>query len=110
MTGTAEAMTAALTDAQAAQLREAAEQATPGPWYYKRTDDEQREILSEGKHVAIVQVQQSEGQRVANAAYIALANPATILALLDERKEWLAAERRDRMRGRRPRQDVHAGR
>lgn len=111
-------MTAPLTDAQAAQLREAAQKATPGPWkhttYMSGTQNVEYpgsrgmtftdQVLasdasaicyeSDAQPLPFINIshrQEDQGedidpQRSLNAAYIALANPANILALLDERE------------------------
>ncbi len=83
------------TDDIASRLRSAAELATPGPWVdvvtpYAKGDPSNGPVYD-------VQVKAAGGERVAhlsddadsvdgaNAAYIALANPENVLALLDER-------------------------
>lgn len=85
-------MTAPLTDAQIQSLREAAQKATPGPWtgHWVRMGGD-ASIAAGENLVASVRYESDTTRRDANAAYIALANPATILALLDEREEFLAA-------------------
>lgn len=69
-----------------ARLREAAEKATPGPWFVWSSGAANDSPLVRGRSDALIvaTVNRHIGPRVAdNAAFIALANPATILALLD---------------------------
>ena len=74
------------------ELRQLALAATPGPWNLGLTSDEIRMVLSGDSYICHVQVHQTpracgewqERERIANAAYLAAANPAAVLALLDE--------------------------
>jgi len=77
-----------VTDEQRAELRRLAEAATPGPWAYAPISAES-EL---GKHLP-----RRTEQEEADARYIAAADPAAVLALLDER-DALAAEV-ERLRG-----------
>lgn len=103
-----------LTDEQIAALRALAEQATPGPWAYEATAeksndwavgqafDEHGHPLSgrldtsvewlEDRIITRRLIGESEdAPRLADAAYIAAANPAVLLALLIEMQEWRTA-------------------
>jgi hypothetical protein len=74
------------------ELRQLAMAATPGPWNLGLTSGEIRMVLSGDSYICHVQVHQTprscgewqERQRIANTAYLAAANPAAVLALLDE--------------------------
>lgn len=70
-------------------LRQVAEAATPGPWGVTQDEDSgARMVFSGDIHLCDV----SEWSRwLGNAAYIAAANPATMLALLDEVEALRAA-------------------
>lgn len=74
-----------MTDTELDALEAAAKAATPGPWEY---DDADEDMAALG----------AENQRVKDAAYIAAANPSTVLELIQElrqaRKErdWLAEQ------------------
>ena len=72
-------------------LREAAEKATPGDWKYSTFDCA---ITDDTSSLAIVRMDSghlNDEQSALNGAFIAAANPATVLALLDELE---AAEKR----------------
>lgn len=73
-----------MTDEQMAALRAAAEKATPGPWNTNGYNENEVDA-NDGRIVAICFGPEShtEPAALANAAYIALANPAAVLALLD---------------------------
>ena len=65
-------------------LREAAERATPGDWKYSTFDCA---ITDDTSSLAIVRMDSghlNDEQSALNGAFIAAANPATVLALLDE--------------------------
>ncbi|MDZ5639022.1 ead/Ea22-like family protein [Enterobacter sp. A103] len=67
-------------------LREAAEKATPGDWKYSTFDCA---ITDDTSSLAIVRMDSghlNDEQSALNGAFIAAANPATVLALLDELK------------------------
>lgn len=74
------------------ELRQLAMAATPGPWNLGLTSDEIRMVLGNDDYICHAQIYQTprscglwqEPQRIANATYIAAANPAAVLALLDE--------------------------
>jgi hypothetical protein len=73
-------------------LREAAEKATPGDWKYSTFDCA---ITDDTSSLAIVRMDSghlNDEQSALNGAFIAAANPATVLALLDELE---AAEKRN---------------
>ena len=77
------------------ELRRAAEAATPGPWCAFISSDVS-EVQKENNHRdAVVHWSGFDAgdlpkrQRPKDALFIALANPATILALLDEREKLL---------------------
>lgn len=74
------------------ELRAAAEAATPGPWR-KVSDlmDQSRPWVENGESWLIVKTEGRLSADRENATFIALANPATITALLDERDSLLAA-------------------
>jgi hypothetical protein len=74
------------------QLKQAAIAATPGPWLYVRLDEWSHSVctrhgeLPDGSpsYWAVASInKQREPEHEANAAFIAAANPATILALLE---------------------------
>ena len=74
------------------QLKQAAMAATPGPWLYVRLDEWSHSVctrhgeLPDGSpsYWAIASInKQREPEHEANASFIAAANPATILALLE---------------------------
>lgn len=74
------------------QLKKAAFKATPGPWVYVRLDEWSHSVctkhgeLPDGSpsYWAVASInKQREPEHEANAALIAAANPATILALLE---------------------------
>ncbi|HFK5704786.1 TPA: ead/Ea22-like family protein [Enterobacter roggenkampii] len=74
-------------------LREAAEKATPGPWGIARNG---KTITSNQSHPVAVVTEDfhrllANGKTGGDAEFIAAANPATVLALLDELE---AAEKR----------------
>ncbi|WP_320732814.1 ead/Ea22-like family protein [Enterobacter roggenkampii] len=65
-------------------LREAAEKATPGDWKYSSFDCA---ITDDTSSLAVVRMDSghlNDEQSALNGAFIAAANPATVLALLDE--------------------------
>ena len=65
-------------------LREAADKATPGDWEYSSFDGA---ITDDTSSLAIVRMDSghlNDEQSALNGAFIAAANPATVLALLDE--------------------------
>ncbi len=76
-------------------LREAAEKATPGPWKHYRNKLRPNfggvinEVQSAERKVPVIQwsgfdnSNKAEAKHAANARFIALANPTTILSLLD---------------------------
>ncbi|MBT1883663.1 ead/Ea22-like family protein [Enterobacter mori] len=73
-------------------LREAAEKATPGDWKYSTFDCA---ITDDTSSLAIVRMDSghlNDEQSALNGAFIAAANPATVLAQLDELE---AAEKRN---------------
>lgn len=78
-----------MTDAELNALEAAAKAATPGPWTAKEGPDFS-EIFANDKNIALV------GSQHVDAAYIAAANPATILELIAElrqakaKQKWLA--------------------
>lgn len=77
-----------------AELRRLAEAATPGEWSYE-PDDEWSSmgwLMSDQLILALIlaRIEGDSAQQADNAAYIAAANPNTILALLDERAALLA--------------------
>ncbi|EFR7529453.1 ead/Ea22-like family protein, partial [Salmonella enterica] len=67
-------------------LREAAEKATRGPWEMERENIRFTDEDGYTKHLAYVQQGDDvdDKQDHYNTAFIAAANPATMLALLDE--------------------------
>lgn len=76
-------------------LREAAERATPGDWKYSTFDCA---ITDDTSSLAVVRMDSghlNDEQSALNGAFIAAANPATVLALLDELE---AAERQSAVR------------
>ncbi|HCR5193046.1 ead/Ea22-like family protein [Escherichia coli] len=73
------------------ELREAAEKATPGPWeYYPGNTSIEYKVDSmvedQGSIVYVDSGDFTQKQTDLNGAFIAAANPATVLALLDERE------------------------
>ncbi|MDD8380251.1 ead/Ea22-like family protein [Escherichia coli] len=82
-------------------LREAAEKATPGPWeYYPGNTSIEYNVDSmvedQGSIVYVDSGDFTQKQTDLNGAFIAAANPATVLALLDERERNLQyIKRRD---------------
>lgn len=71
------------------ELREAAEKATPGPWeYYPGNTSIEYNVDSmvedQGSIVYVDSGDFTQKQTDLNGAFIAAANPATVLALLDE--------------------------
>ena len=73
------------------ELRALALAATPGPWKTDRhLGSRSGEVLicfdaqDRGRGIAIAETVPGTGEEYCNAAYIAAANPATVLALLDE--------------------------
>ena len=83
------------------ELREAAEKATPGPWeYYPGNTCIEYNVDSmvedQGSIVYVDSGDFTQKQTDLNGAFIAAANPATVLALLDERERNLQyIKRRD---------------
>lgn len=77
-----------LTDAELAELRARAEAATPGEWERPSFPQDHRIVARQGsaeQTIAEVRwVPPTWATRGANADFIALANPATVLRLLDE--------------------------
>ena len=80
------------------ELKRLAEAATPGPWGYDYDDQDHDTcigILWGTNHYAIATIpyngQVSDEKVTATARLIAAANPATILALIQQRDELLAA-------------------
>lgn len=77
------------------ELEKAAEAATPGPWHVEDMSDEPCVIAGEQYICQTIYDHQSGTYRsdpnghTKDALYIALANPTTILALLDEREKLL---------------------
>lgn len=69
------------------KLRELAQKATPGQWELRFFSDKtvvaQEKRRGEFRELLLV-VRQPRERHVRNAAFIAAANPATVLALLDE--------------------------
>jgi hypothetical protein len=66
-------------------LREAAETATPGPWVEKRGEVTTADYEVEGAtYLDLICNCEIVGTESPNAEFIAAANPATVLALLDE--------------------------
>lgn len=76
-----------MTDYQ--ELRRLAEQATPGPWDFDPGDKVRKARVTQSANEYGVMDAFIPGtmNRYHDAAYIAAANPATILALLSERQE-----------------------
>lgn len=73
-------------------LREAAEKATPGEWKRMMRNSDELMTTFHGVAIGNVFVELTTGKRdIFDAEFIAAANPATILALLDELE---AAEKR----------------
>ncbi|MBJ9599681.1 ead/Ea22-like family protein [Citrobacter werkmanii] len=64
-------------------LREAAEKATPGPWRYLKTTPFMDAEISAKNHTRVVNLLAGD-VTANNSEFIAAANPATVLALLDE--------------------------
>lgn len=69
------------------KLRELAQNATPGPWVLRFFSD--KTVVTQEKRrgefrALLLMVRQPRERHVSNAAFIAAANPATVLALLDE--------------------------
>ena len=87
-------------DKLAQQMREAAQKATPGPW--RVVTDYPALAIGAGDYRVVQTPNQNNLRRFgpannwdgipseANAAYIALANPAGVLALLDDRERLVA--------------------
>lgn len=84
-------------------LRRLAQAATPGPWFVDGPfwwrggdrDPDCTHVITFGKNRAPVCVMPEDSQRRSefvdhDAAFIAAANPATVIALLDERDRWEA--------------------
>lgn len=71
-------------------LREAAEKAAPGKWRYLKTTPFMDAEISSENHTRVVNLLASD-VTADNSEFIAAANPATVLALLDELE---AAEKR----------------
>jgi len=77
------------------QLKQAAMAATPGPWLYETSKrpgsaGNYQLILSEDEN-SVAECYGTDHEDAANGRYIAAANPATILALLecvDALREW----------------------
>lgn len=73
-------------------LREAAEKATPGEWKRMMRNSDELMTTFHGVAIGNVFVELTTGKRdIFDAEFIAAANPATVLALLDELE---AAEKR----------------
>lgn len=64
-------------------LREAAEKATPGPWSYLKSTPFMDAEISAENHTRVVNLLAGD-VTADNSEFIAAANPATVLALLDE--------------------------
>ena len=64
-------------------LREVAEKATPGNWRYLKTTPFMDAEISAENHTRVVNLLAGDVTE-ANSEFIALANPTTVLALLDE--------------------------
>ncbi|MBG0639711.1 ead/Ea22-like family protein [Enterobacter asburiae] len=64
-------------------LREAAEKATPGKWRYLKTTPFMDAEISAENHTRVVNLLAGD-VTLDNSEFIAAANPATVLALLDE--------------------------
>jgi hypothetical protein len=86
-----------MTSEQRAALREAASKATPGPWAVEDVGLNISPDVMQGDRVvaSTVTSDMAKAQDKANAAYIALAHPDAVLALLDaldaaerERDDW----------------------
>ena len=74
------------------ELREAAEKATPGEWKRMMRNSDELMTTFHGIAIGNVFVELTTGKRdIFDAEFIAASNPATMLALLDERE---AAEKR----------------
>ena len=78
-----------ITQADIAKLKEAAEKATPGPWVGGTTagwnlPSQVSTVNSDGHRTGRIASTESNPNLKADAAFIALANPRTILALLSE--------------------------
>ena len=91
-----------LTDSELAELRARAEAATPGPWERPSFPQDHRIVARQGsaeQTIAEVRwVPPTWATRGANADYIALANPATVLRLLDELQRLRASAAAERAR------------
>jgi hypothetical protein len=90
-------MTSTTPEGLAERLEAAAKTATPGPWF---ADDHPLEIVA--PHVSLVvasidPLAEDAEEAAFNAAFIALANPKNILALIQALRS--SEEQRDRMRG-----------
>ena len=101
-----------------AELRRLAEAATPGPWKHESQKDESgsyqtvqwvmagdpewAHVLVAEDHATVLHGPHVEIPAEANAAYIAAANPATILSLLDEIDRLRAFEAGVHLSGQRP--------
>jgi hypothetical protein len=94
-----------MTQEQINELRKLAQAATPGPW----TVDTDTDAFTGGPHVMTEdgaglfgawdgQYEIDSDAQTTNAAYIAAANPAAILALIQQRDELLAAIKQERKR------------
>ncbi|ENF0103026.1 TPA: ead/Ea22-like family protein [Escherichia coli] len=64
-------------------LRQLAEEATPGPWRYLKTTPFMDAEISAENHTRVVNLLAGDVTAY-NSEFIAAANPATVLALLDE--------------------------
>jgi hypothetical protein len=78
-------VTAPLTDAQVAALREAAEKATPGPWTAENRHSDFGPCYNTVRHASGWITDQDGIDKYADARYIAEASPDVVLALLAER-------------------------
>ena len=86
-----------------AELRRLAEAATPGPWDYYRPHPNYRayavDRVMPGGHLGEDVATTGDVYAEENGAYIAAANPAVVLALLDERDALAAKVERVRAMG-----------
>lgn len=77
-----------MTDENAAELRRLAERATPGPW---RQDENTSYVMT---YRDVAPLTAAKGRDPSTAAFIAAANPAAVLDLLNERDALRAAATR----------------
>lgn len=89
-----------MTDTERAELKRLAEAATPGPWKHYTQTCGHKTVIGAGPHMLELCVADcddeglTKAQNAANGAFIAAANPVTVLDLLAE-NERLRHERYD---------------